>query len=80
MIDSNFLYLSPEQCKMLREKVFELLESYGVKLDPHPQMFKNLKKANLEVDEDNQIVKFPKPILEKLIRKAPKSFADAGLI
>ena len=37
MIDSNFLYLSPEQHKMLREKVFKLLQSYGVKLDPHPQ-------------------------------------------
>ncbi len=74
MIDSNFLYLNPEQRKMLKEKVFELLESYGVKLDPHPQMFKILQEADLAVDEDNHSVKFPKSILEKLIEKAPKSF------
>ena len=74
MIHSNFLYLSPEQRKMLRQKVFELLESHGVKLDPHPQMLKYLKNANIEVNEDNHNVKFPKSILEELIEKAPKSF------
>ena len=74
MIHSNFLYLSPEQRKMLRQKVFELLESHGVKLDPHPQMLKYLKNANIEVNEDNHNVKFPKLILEELIEKAPKSF------
>ena len=74
MIDSNFLFLSPEQRKMLKDKVFELLESHGVKLDPHPQMFENLKDANLVVDEDHHIVKFPKAILDQLIEKAPKSF------
>jgi len=71
MIDSNFLYLSPEQRKILREKVFKLLESYGVKLDPHPQMLKILKTADLVVDEDQHSIKFPKSILEKLIEKAP---------
>jgi trimethylamine:corrinoid methyltransferase-like protein len=74
MIHSNFFYLSTEERKMLREKVFKLLESHGIKLDPHPQMFNKLKKANLEIDEDNHSVKFPKPILEKLIEKSPKSF------
>jgi trimethylamine:corrinoid methyltransferase-like protein len=74
LIDSNFLYLKPEQRKMLREKVFKLLESYGVRLDPHPQMFKILKTADLEVNEDQHSIKFPKSILEKLIEKAPKSF------
>ena len=74
MIDSNFLYLSPEQRKILREKVFALLESHGVKLDPHPEMLKYLKNANIEVNEDNNNVKFPKSILETLIEKAPKSF------
>jgi trimethylamine:corrinoid methyltransferase-like protein len=74
MIESNFHFLSPEQHKMLRESVLNLLASYGVKLDPHPQMFKILQEANLEVDEDNRSVKFPKSILKKLIAKAPKSF------
>ena len=74
MINSNFFYLTPEERGMLREKVFVLLESYGVNLDPHPQMFKNLKNANLVIDEDNHNVKFPKSILEKLIENAPKSF------
>jgi len=74
MIYSNFSYLSLEQEKMLRKKVFRLLESYGVKLDPHPEMFNNLKNANLQVDEMNCIVRFPSRILEKLLEKAPKSF------
>ncbi|NNL76291.1 MAG: hypothetical protein HKO68_08150 [Desulfobacterales bacterium] len=74
MIYSNFSYLSSGQRKTLRKKVFKLLESYGVKLDLHPQMFKYLQKANLQVDEANGIICFPSPILEKLIEKAPKSF------
>jgi trimethylamine--corrinoid protein Co-methyltransferase len=74
MVDSNFFYLSPDQLKILRKKVFELLGSYGVKLDPHPEMLKNLKNANLEVDEINGGVKFPKSILEEILEKAPKSF------
>ena len=74
MIDSNFFYLSLEQRKTLRKKIFKLLESCGVKLDPHPEMFKNLKNANLQVDEVNGSVRFPKPILEELLKKAPKSF------
>ena len=51
-----------------------LLESHGIKLDPHPRMFENLKKANLVIDEDKHTVKFPKSILKTLIEKAPKSF------
>ena len=74
MIQTKFLYLTPEQSKLLKEKAFELLESHGVKLDPHPQMFENLKSAGLEVDENLNTVKFPKAILDKLIDKAPKSF------
>jgi trimethylamine:corrinoid methyltransferase-like protein len=74
MIETNFLYLSQEQCNILKERVFELLESHGVKLDPHPQMFANLRRANLEVDENQNTVRFPKAILEKIIQNAPKSF------
>jgi trimethylamine:corrinoid methyltransferase-like protein len=74
MIDSNFSYLSTEHRKTLRQKVFKLLESYGVKLDPHPEMFKILKSADLKVDEDHNSVKFPQSILEELLEKAPKSF------
>ena len=74
MIDSNFFYLSLGQRKMLKKKVFKLLESYGVQLDPHPEMFKILKTANLRVDEVKGNVRFPKRILEELLKKAPKSF------
>ena len=74
MIYSNFSCLRPEQRKTLRAKAFELLESYGVKLDLHPQMFEYQKEANLQVDESNGIIFFPAPILKKLIKKAPKSF------
>ena len=59
MIFSNFLYLSIEQRKLLRKKVFKLLESYGVKLDPHPEMFKNLKNANLQEHRSRGPLKYP---------------------
>ncbi|MGD2023463.1 MAG: trimethylamine methyltransferase family protein, partial [Desulfobacterales bacterium] len=74
MIDSKFSYLRLEHGKMMRQKVFELLESYGVKLDPHPEMFKILKSAGLEINSENNSLKFPKSILEELLEKAPKSF------
>ena len=74
MVFSNLLYLSIEQRKLFREKVFSLLETYGVKLDPHPEMFKKLKSANLQVDEVNGMVRFPSRILEELLQQAPKSF------
>ena len=74
MMETNFLYLSRKQCSILKEKVFELLESHGVKLDPHPQMFENLERASLKVDENQNTVRFPKAILEKLVENAPKSF------
>ena len=41
MISSNFRYLNAEQRTILKEKVFTLLVSHGVKLDPHPEMFWN---------------------------------------
>ncbi len=74
MTYSSFNYLSSAQRKMLREKVFTLLESHGIKLDPHPHMLKNLKNANLKVDEVKGIVRFPSRILEKLLAEAPTSF------
>jgi trimethylamine:corrinoid methyltransferase-like protein len=74
MISTNFSYLNAEQCKTMRKRVFQFLESYGVKLDPHPQMFKYLRDANLQIDEANGIIRFPSSILEELIKKAPKSF------
>jgi trimethylamine:corrinoid methyltransferase-like protein len=74
MNNSNFCYLSSEEREILREKVFVLLESYGVKLDPHSRMLEKLKHANLVIDEGTHTVKFPKSILEKLIENTPKSF------
>jgi hypothetical protein len=38
------------------KKVFQLLESYGVKSDPHPQMFKYLRDSNLRIVEANGIM------------------------
>lgn len=74
MLSSKFCYLNAEQCNILREKVFTLLESHGVKCDPHPQMFTYLKDADLLVDDVNGIVRFPAGVLEDLLAQAPRSF------
>lgn len=49
MIDPYFSRISGEQIQLLRVKVFDLLESHGVMLDGHPEMFN--KEMSLSIKE-----------------------------
>lgn len=67
-------YFNQEKHNRLKEKVFELLELRGVRID-HPGMIERLDRAGARVNQDGGIVRFPKDFLEEQIAKAPREFA-----
>jgi len=77
MLSTRISYLSQDTLEIMRERVFELLENHGVKMD-HAEVVKILEKAGAKVDSDSQMVRFPKNFLEEQFRKAPKSFSLVG--
>lgn len=74
MTNSFFTHFSNEQMRLLRTKVLDLLEHHGVLLDQHPEMFALLAQAGAQVDEPDGMVRFPRPVMEKLLESAPKEF------
>jgi len=74
MIGSRFSYLTDEQTNLMKDRVFDLLAGYGVKLDPHPEMFDFLEEVGTEVDRYNGFVKFPRKVMKGLLALAPNSF------
>jgi trimethylamine:corrinoid methyltransferase-like protein len=74
MIGSRFSFFTPPQVASLRDKVFDLLDKHGVKLDPHPRMFSILSDAGAKVDAERGMVRFPRSLMEKSIEQAPKTF------
>lgn len=74
MIGTPFSYFSPAQVDLLRNKVFELLEVHGVKLDHHDEMFNLLARAGVKVDTSSGMVRFPRSAMERFLDQAPKSF------
>jgi len=74
MIGSKLSFFTLEQVQAMREKVLELLEDHGVKLDPHPKMFEILTAAGVKVDTETNMVRFPKSVMEGFIDQAPKKF------
>ncbi|MEA3359444.1 MAG: trimethylamine methyltransferase family protein [Thermodesulfobacteriota bacterium] len=77
MLNTTISYFSQDKLGVMGERVFELLEKNGVKMD-HPEVAKLLSKAGANVDFDSQIVRFPKKFLEEQIIKAPKNFVLEG--
>jgi len=75
MIGTLFSYFSSPQVDLLRNKVFELLEVHGVKLDQHNEMFNLLTRAGAKVDPSTGMVRFPRSVIEGFLDQAPKSFA-----
>ena len=74
MIGSKFTYLTDEQVVHMKDRVFDLLANYGVKLDPHPELFDLLEKSGAKVDRENDMVQFPRQVLKDLLALAPNSF------
>ena len=77
LLSSRIAYFSQDKLELLQERVFELLENRGVKMD-HPEVMKLLGEAGAAVDFDTQMVRFPKSFMEEQIKKAPKKFTLVG--
>ena len=74
MIGSKFSYLTDEQTGLMKDRVFDLLAGYGVKLDPHPRLFDLLAGVGAEVDRESSMVRFPHQVMKDLLALAPVSF------
>ena len=70
-------YFTIDERDMLQEKVFDLLEQKGAKLD-HLEILKILDEAGAHVDFDTKQVKFPKTLLEQALKLVPKYFKLSG--
>lgn len=75
MLGQIFSFFSSQAIEMLRDRVLELLQTQGVKLDPHPRMFTALADAGASVDTGTGMVRFPKPVMERLLAQAPRRFS-----
>lgn len=75
MIGTKFSFFTPEQIELLKERVFRLLGEFGVKLDPHEEMFALLSKAGARVDRSTGMVCFPRPVLEMALEQTPRKFS-----
>jgi trimethylamine:corrinoid methyltransferase-like protein len=70
-------YFSEDELELMRQRVFELLEKCGVKMN-HPEVMKLLADAGARVDFDNLLVRFPSNFLKDQISTAPKQFVLFG--
>ena len=68
---------SKEEIEKLRDKLFQLLEQRGVKID-HAPVVKLLKEAGADVDTASKRVRFPRALVQKSLEAAPKNFVLAG--
>lgn len=76
-LNSVFRYYSDDQLATLKDKIFQLLEKRGVKID-HDGVLSLLKKGGAVVDSETGIVRFPRAFMEEQIEKTPKQFVLAG--
>ncbi len=68
------LFFSPREQVHLKEKLLDLLENKGVRLN-HPVILDALAGAGALVDRDTSVVRLPSHVTEKLITAAPKTFS-----
>ncbi len=73
LLNSRISFFSQDDLEIMRERVFELLEHRGVKIE-HPAVLKLLADAGAIVDFDTRMVCFPRILVEETIKLAPKTF------
>jgi len=70
-------YLSPEQVKKVHDASLSILERTGVKFWEHSAV-EVLKNAGAETDSKSGVVRFPRDLVKKAIKSAPKEILLAG--
>ena len=74
MIKSGYLeVLSQEDLEQIHEASLSLLEDVGVRV-PYEPLLELVRDAGARVDFDKQIVRFPAPLVEDLLKRVPSSF------
>jgi trimethylamine--corrinoid protein Co-methyltransferase len=66
--------LSEEECHQVHQRSLQLLAKTGVRVDT-AQGRAYLRAAGAEVDENSEVVRFPRALVEESLRLAPKKFA-----
>jgi trimethylamine--corrinoid protein Co-methyltransferase len=77
MLSLKNTILSSSGIDAMKEKIFELLEKKGVKMD-HPEILKILDEAGAHVNFDTKQVMFPRVFLEKALAQVPEKVLLAG--
>ena len=72
-VNARIAFFSQDDLELMRERVYELLERRGVKID-HTHMRSLLMDAGARADADTQRVCFPKTLVEEMTALAPKTF------
>lgn len=72
-MNSKIVFFSQDDLGLMRQRVFELLEHRGVKID-HDGMLNRLADAGAKVDADTQRVCFPKSLVEEMLALMPEKF------
>ncbi|MBI5444930.1 MAG: trimethylamine methyltransferase family protein [Deltaproteobacteria bacterium] len=76
-LNARLSFFSKEQCALLRDRVFQLLENNGVKMD-HGKVLEKLAEAGARVDLGKKRVRFPSVLLEQVLQTAPRKVFHAG--
>ena len=69
--------LSDNEIEQLHERTLSLLATTGVRVDTERGR-KILKKAGADVDNDTDIVRFPRSLVEECVGLAPRDFTFGG--
>ena len=76
-METELRVLSDNEIEQLHERTLSLLATTGVRVDTERGR-KILKKAGADVDNDNNIVRFPRSLVEECLEVAPKNFTLGG--
>lgn len=69
--------LSEGQVELIQDKTEEILERVGLKV-AHPKLLSLCRDAGARVDEVEERVRFPRPLLRELLAAVPAQYAIAG--
>ena len=69
--------LSDNEIEQVHERTLSLLATTGVRVDTERGR-KILKKAGADVDNETDIVRFPRSLIEQCLDLAPKDFTLGG--
>lgn len=70
-------YYNEEQLALMKDRILELLEKRGVKMD-HEEVMQRLQKAGAQVDFAGKTVRFPRAFMLEQLAKAPQNFSLVG--